>query len=118
MAGRLRSSVVVVVFLFLFFRARLQLSEPRIEYHQFERVKCEIESGKTGFFIFDRLQKFFFIFAWVILRVPDFFVILKAGLHVRRKLKRKPRVPFSCACIVPVHNWPMLVLMFVFASHV
>ena len=32
-----------------------------VEYHRFERVKCAIESGKTKFFMFDRLHKFLLI---------------------------------------------------------
>ena len=76
--------------------------------------------GKDGVFLYVRSTStsIRFYFARVFLRVPDFFVILKAGLHVRRKHKRKPRAPFSRACVVPVHKWPMLVLMFVFASDV
>ena len=42
--------LLLLSLLCFFFRARrLQLSEPRIEYHQFERVKCGMESGKTEF---------------------------------------------------------------------
>ena len=74
----------------------------RVEYHQFERVKYEIESGKTEFFL-RSIDDNFFYFAGVFLGVPDFFVILKAGLHVRRKhkgkYKSKERGPFSCACV-------------------
>ena len=75
----------------------------RVEYHQFERVKYEIESGKTEFFLRSIDFNNFFYFAGVFLGVPDFFVILKAGLHVRRKhkgkYKSKERGPFSCACV-------------------
>ena len=100
------------------------------EYHQFERVECEIGSGKTEFFYVRSTSTIRFYFARVFLRVPDFFVILKAGLHVRRKHKRKPRAPFSrvvssrftsglclCLCLClrrtcrPAFNYPSLYVL-------
>ena len=91
-----------------------------IEYHHFERIKCEIESERRNFFYFRSTSTIRFYFAWVFLRVPDFFVILKAGLRVRRKHKRKPRFPFSRACAYvcvlrrtfkPAFNYPSLYVL-------
>ena len=71
--------------------------------------------------MFDRLQHF--LFRWGFLRVPYLFVVVKGGLHVRRKHNRKPRVnlervPFSCSGVVPVYTALVLVFMLVFASYV
>ena len=84
--------------------------------------------GKDGVF-YVRSTSTLFYFAGVFLRFPDFFVILKADLHARRKHKYKPgvnlddastreHVHFSCVCAVQVDTWLMIVIMLVLASYV
>ena len=99
-------------FFSLFFRARLQLSKSRRISSVWTR-KIWDRIGKDGVFLRSIDFNNFFLFRWV----PDFFVILKAGLHVRFKhkgqYKSKERVPFSSACVWVVReNQPLIFPLF------
>ena len=67
--------------------------------------------GKDGVFYVRSTSTILFYSAGVYLRVPDLFVILKAGLHVRRKHKRKPRVNLDDASTRERNEFLFLVLV-------